>query len=462
MRKTSDCVNTLHAYVPAGYPAQELPWAYISVGIVFVFLDSIGFPGTYVNVTGEALRYAVEIISFAVQAAVLIRFAVRGSLTGLAKKISDYLPVLLFLAVVTSVSVIGTSDLKAQFVSCARLAVTCMFALWMAEHIHVKNTLWLYLFAQAIYVALAVCYQLLFPELRSVSAAYAHTFTGITGVKNGTASVLCLGIAIQLILYLLEFHDGNKLPPVFTGFLILQEILLIMTESTSATAFSLVLVAATAVFTGNRRHNPGLMCTALSIGFVAVIGYVLPAFSGILALLGKDTLLTGRIPIWQQLVTVIGKSHTLTGYGYGHFWLDNSAVAAFHSAFSKYSFFGRMRSGAHNDVIELLVNTGITGVAAFYAMLVTVFRKKRMSAVGWHQYCFCFIFLLVFTMHGLTERSWTTHGSMTMLLFYATGLACKGAKYIKTGTKPKTEQVWKHRIYALPQLLRRTKGNGKP
>ena len=74
----------------------------------------------------------------------------------------------------------------------------------------------------------------------------------------------------------------------------------------------------------------------------------MPAFAWIIELLGKDATLTGRIPLWKQIISVMTEHNTFTGFGYGMFWRDPQAVDLVHAAFEDDSFLGNMTSGAHN------------------------------------------------------------------------------------------------------------------
>ena len=86
-----------------------------------------------------------------------------------------------------------------------------------------------------------------------------------------------------------------------------------------------------------------------------------------------------------------------------------------HAGFDKYSFMAGMTSGSHNDLLELLANCGIMGVASFFLSMLLSFSRLRNADRD--RKIFCSAFVLYFTIHGLTERTWTPFQYMTLFLF---------------------------------------------
>ena len=85
-----------------------------------------------------------------------------------------------------------------------------------------------------------------------------------------------------------------------------------------------------------------------------------------------------------------------------------------HQAFSRNSFMGSMTTGAHNVLLELWMNVGLFGVAAYFtAMIISTIGAERME---WTGYLFSAAYILWFMVFGWTERSMSTYEYQT--LFY--------------------------------------------
>ena len=114
------------------------------------------------------------------------------------------------------------------------------------------------------------------------------------------------------------------------------------------------------------------------------------------------------------------QNHTLTGFGYGMFWRNPYAVDLIHAGFESNTFFANMRSGAHNVIMELWLNVGLLGIGAYFFMLLRCMRNVKY--LGKYEYMFCSSYMLVFFMHGLTERAFATYDYLTMFMFMACGI----------------------------------------
>jgi len=93
-----------------------------------------------------------------------------------------------------------------------------------------------------------------------------------------------------------------------------------------------------------------------------------------------------------------------------------------HQAFSRNSFMGSMTTGAHNVLLELWMNVGLFGVAAYFtAMIISTIGAEWME---WTGYLFSAAYILWFMVFGWTERSMSTYEYQTLFLFIAMGSAC--------------------------------------
>ena len=400
---------------------QVKPWVYVAVS--YIILVSLGFPGLYANVFGSYIKVFFEYSSFFAQLFIMIIYSA-NSVTEI-KLISlkaRYMPIYFFLTVVFIVSMIGTSDKGEELVSCIRLCVTAFFALWLCEHFSVEEILRCVYYAMVVYLVAAASFAVLFPGYYDRPDGQETAFLGIESTKNVTAQIMSFGIIMQFLLWRIRTGFGKSVSSIFVLVFAFSILLLIFADSTSATVATMMVIALI-IWTGDSiRVNTGAICVALSIAFLIVAMTVLPLFEPLLKAIGEDATLTGRTPLWAQILDVIRANHTMVGYGYGHFWLDDEAVALVHAGFSRRSFMSHMTAGAHNNILELWLNTGLIGLLAFFVMLIAAFSKSRY--ISRDRYLFCLAFMAFYTVMGFTDRGWSTYGYKLLFLFLAAGEAC--------------------------------------
>lgn len=397
------------------------PWVYAATA--FSILLSMGFPGLYTRVFGEFIGTLCEYSAFLMQIFIMMVYSAGNvydiKLISLQRR---YMPIYFFLVTIFVVSMIGTSDIREELVSCIRVSVTALFALWLCDHMPVDDILSCTYYAMIVYAAAAVLFAILFPGYYHRPDGQELAFLGIEDTKNVTAMVLAFGIIMQFLLWKGRAAKNRSVSGFFVLFFAFEIFLMFLADSTSATMTAL-LVILLVIFTGDSiRVNTGLICVIISILFLIFAMTVLPIMEPLLNALGEDATLTGRTPLWSQLLDVIRENHTMVGYGYGHFWLDDEAVALVHNGFSGQSFMSRMTAGAHNNLLELWLNTGLIGVLAFFTMLIAAFAEPEK--ITRDRYHFILAFMAFYTLVGLTERNWSTFGYKMIFLFLAAGMGC--------------------------------------
>lgn len=399
------------------WDSKPLPW--IDYAMVWIILNSLGFPGSYTRVFG-GLKYLVEYSSFLMQIAIMLTTSSDKFMDlKIVNVKSKYLPIYFFILEIGITSMITTSDRKEQIVSCIRVAETALFAIWIAEHYSIKDMLGRIHYAQILYVIASVAFPIFFKAYDRRSISYMNTFVGIGSVKNVVATEMSFGIITHVLLWIYRVKNKEQCSEFFKGFLVVQFIILLLTKCTGGlfmTGITLIFIFYV-VRNGRPSFNPAIVYVIGSIGFVIVALTVMPIFTPIFDMLGKDATLTGRIPLWRQIIDVIIKSKTLFGYGYGMFWRDPKAIELVHAGFDEYSFMGQMTSGSHNNIVELLANTGICGIGSLYLSILGAYRNIRNISI--ERYLFSSSYLIFYLIYGWTERIWTTYEYGMLFLYVA-------------------------------------------
>lgn len=400
----------------------------IDLIVIFIFLNSLGFPGNYTRVLGGWLKSVVDYGAFLLMIAAMLMTS--------ADKVMDILvidlkrkfwSVYLFGAVLFASSMLVTIDPGLQIITCIRVSVTLLFALWLCSQFSLQQVLERVYYAQIIFIAVTLVFVTLFSGyVHRESAAYAKDFVGIYSAKNGAGSEFAFGILVQLVLLRL-YRAKRKAPSLlFILMLSVQLMLLVLTHNVSSMVF-LTISAVYLLWVEPRsvllRRLPlGWMYIAGSVGFLIVALTILPLFAPLFEMLGKDASLTGRVPLWEASLALIFETHTLGGYGYAMFWRDPHAVARLHSAFDQHSFMAQQLSGSHNVLIEMLLNCGVLGVVSFF--IAQIACMKRINELDESRYLWCSAFMIFYMLFGFTERAFATHEFMTMFLFFTLGAAC--------------------------------------
>lgn len=411
--------------------------SWVHLAIILILLNAFGFPGSYTRVFGESMGKLIEYTSFILQLMIMTASSANRFID---MKLIDlkgrYLPIYLFLVEMFLFSMLVTIDRKEQLVSCIRVSVTILFAIWLSTYLTVRELLTEIYYAQVLFVFASAAFPVLFRAYDWRPASYANDFVGIGGVKNVVASELSFGIIMQILLWRLREKYKEKSTLFFFLFLGIQFVLLVMTHGTGPMLTAIIPIAYFFWFEQTKKRFPiGLIYVVASVMFIVVALTVIPLFEPILTAMGEDPTLTGRVPLWRQMIRVLQNHYTLFGCGYGMFWKTPQAVGYMHAGFDSFSFMGNMTSGAHNNTLELWANLGLVGAATFFGMILLSFA--RVYSIEEEHYLFAFAYVFQYMVHGFTERSWGTYEYNMCFIFLSAAMALGGSK------KQSEVLVWK-------------------
>lgn len=147
---------------------------------------------------------------------------------------------------------------------------------------------------------------------------------------------------------------------------------ILLTRSSTALAAVLaatavaMLVAAVQRVPRRHRHIP-----LLGAGAVVAAGVTLVAANpgDVLALLGRDSTLTGRALIWQIVQRLIA-DRPLLGYGWGATWDPTDRIRTTVSTLAKFDV-----PSAHNGYLDAWLQVGAVGLAAFLLLVLVVLGR---------------------------------------------------------------------------------------
>lgn len=204
-------------------------------------------------------------------------------------------------------------------------------------------------------------------------------------------------------------------------------VLVVLAESATALVFaaaSLVVMTGVWLFwspLARFRHLRSIVLGLIGLlGFAAVLLIVnLPnntMYEDFLAMLGKDTTLTGRTMLWDAADRV-ARERPLLGVGAGGFWLwehgtANTLLEMFYKdPGTKFSF--------HNSYLEIRVHFGLVGLVA---LIIGITWSLYRSVLAWLQAqnivrSFCLLISAILVIVSFTESIFYSVLDVTVILF---------------------------------------------
>lgn len=207
-------------------------------------------------------------------------------------------------------------------------------------------------------------------------------FTGVSTSKN-MLGALCLIFGFYFLWSLITLRKGNGLlvdkNEIYLFVINLLMILWLFIKAPSLTSImSLVFSIALVIFlqTPLMRRNPGnirilLVFAILSVLMIQLSQSIMP---GLVSILGRDITLTGRVPLWSELLAM--KTNSIIGVGYESFWLGQRLELIWSNNWWQ-------PNQAHNGFIEIYLNLGWIGLILLGGILYSTYKNsKRMLATN--------------------------------------------------------------------------------
>jgi O-antigen ligase len=201
-----------------------------------------------------------------------------------------------------------------------------------------------------------------------------HAAQGVYSHKNFFGAAMAVGVLGAIYLYITDKVKQRHYLWIAVFFLFCD------TLSTSGTTvlqgvtyfyiFSLYLLAA--------RGRFGRIVSIL--GSFPLLGIAVMAATApdvLFGFMGKDATLTGRTDLWPYVLDFINQRPWL-GWGYRSFWQQDNPLAV-----ELWKTLGWLIPEAHNGFLELLLNVGYVGCAAFvYVFFASVITAVQNLKVG--------------------------------------------------------------------------------
>jgi exopolysaccharide production protein ExoQ len=269
-----------------------------------------------------------------------------------------------------------------------------------------------------------------YPELGRIYDRWIGTayYTGVAADKN-TLGCACLVLGLATLWRFVEaFRDPSmRIERLLAHGTVLGMVLWLFGKADSVTSLSCFALGGAAIVLVNvpRLSRPATIHMVASLVLVSgIMIYMLPdAYASLVEGMGRNTTLTGRTDLWDDLLALA--SNPWFGAGFESFFLGERLD----QLWSKYWWHP---NEAHNGYLEIYLNLGLTGVAMLLLMLVagyrnviTEFRANRATGT------LRLALIVVAPIYNLTEAAFRVVNPLwfAFLLVTTAGLPIAGAEH---------------------------------
>ena len=261
----------------------------------------------------------------------------------------------------------------------------------------IVSTLWAVGLAVLLF---AVLLYLVAPEFGTQRGDYEGALVGPWFEKNAAGQ---FGLWVAGLSVAMGAMRPKWIVPAGAAFALCLGFIVLTRSATSLLAALTILPVAVWVALMRRPRLLSLPLLWLSLAAAVPIAVaVLSSSDELLALLGRQSTLTGRVPIWTALESYALGERPLMGHGYGAYWSEDVHYGRRAFVFDALGFQARH---AHNAWLEMRLALGWPGglllIAAFAQGLVMSVVRLR-GTVGSY---FALPFLLAAFLVGLVETS---------------------------------------------------------
>lgn len=243
---------------------------------------------------------------------------------------------------------------------------------------------------------------------RETALGYERAMRGVFSQKNPMAECMLLGLTCYAFRMLDEGVRRSHLACVAV-------LLLCIALGRSATSLAIAMLMLSAALFLGLRGRPRLR---LMMGFGA--GWLLLAFVVMMLvapdvmfhLAGRDASLTGRGPLWHEVLRVVAE-RPLLGHGYAGFWNEDSREVQY-----LWLLVGWQAPDSHNGYLDVTVQIGLVGLALYMFLWGRVAARAAAAyrLGGVRESRWILLFMLVNYVLNLDEGPLPFPDEFTMLM----------------------------------------------
>jgi exopolysaccharide production protein ExoQ len=328
-----------------------------------------------------------------------------------AQRLVRWLGAMQWAAALSVLAVASTAWSQFPLVSLRRslpFAMAGLFGLYLAVRFPLRRQLSILSIAMSALAIGSIVLAVFFPKI-GLDASPGHhlDWQGVFTQKNACGRAMVLATAVALAGWRPSFFKGAML------FLFL--FILVMSGSRGAWAIEALLLAVCGwLAVANRMRSRRRLVFAGTACLIAVTtGAALYNVPVLLALLGRDSSLSGRTEIWKQAWQFIVQ-RPVSGWGYAAFWRGLDGESFEIAAALRYVVFH-----AHNGFLEIWLELGLPGLALFTLSYLRAWKKlwPLLRSGDLRRGLWMALVLLLIFLYNLDENTLLTFNGLGWVLY---------------------------------------------
>jgi len=388
-------------------------WAWVGVVLAFSQCWEMYLTGPGPAPIAETVSASVRVFFFPVYTVILGLAVMR--LGGVGKALL-HSPALVLMLIVTIGSILWSIDPQVTARRCIAVGFTTLAGVALAERFAWPRLLEVVGAAFGITVLISFANVLLIPKYGIMQFDFPGAWRGAWSHKN----MLGYYMSVAFMVFVAS-AVANPQRRRFWSIAAAAAVALILLSDSKTSLVSCLIGAGCMVLMAASRRGPAWAVAGTYLWVSALLGVVLTILIApnlLFGLIGKDATFTGRTQIWSAVMRQIALRPML-GYGYGAVW-DNHSIWGPLPWISKEQ--GFVIHEAHNTWLGVWLELGYVGLIAWTLLFAAIWARALPTLYVRGTTFFALPFLVVFSLHSVTEAIALAQNDLVWMLLSATAV----------------------------------------
>ena len=259
-----------------------------------------------------------------------------------------------------------------------------------------------------------------------VGSPHDGSWRGLFTHRSGLGVTMMLGLAG---IVMLSVHDGRVHLPALLSAVALAGPLWLSQSATAILISSALLACLPVLLVMSRgRFSIGLMVLIGSVILGTGIALVVTQIDSVLAVVGRDQTLTGRVFLWSELLGRLHAERPLLGYGFAAYFYDLGTRASVQSWAPSY---------AHNGLLEVMVDLGYLGALLAVASLSTLVWQAQRMIRSDRRSIWQLVFIAMIVLLNVPDSQFLAHNNLFWALVVTVGVTTAKRRRSSRGSMPR-------------------------